>query len=1259
MPPKVVSPSRLARYYFQECDRFLRYSATPEAERETECVPGAGSDDTPATAAILEAGYLWEEEVIARKLADKVRVASHPDGTLLRDRIFNLADTKQALEALQPGEYLYQPTLLAVPSFYERYGLDPAIVRFANCRPDLLYLANTPHGPRLRVIDIKASPGLKISHRIQAALYTLLLEPLLIDWGLPHLVDSTAGIWLGDADDAQTFDTRHIRPTLEAFLSGRLQNLLSSPAAEADWHFYFRCEWCTYFKHCREEMRRTDDVSRLPMLSSYAKKHLATLTPPVRSLSELEQLLADPARIPLLDGCSSLEGKAKRLEHQVLALRRGRMRAYGGASLALPRGENIRLFLTLQTEPVSGHVYAYGVFAQGLGRFREPSGTLGLADSDSRSARGTYPEEPLIGVASDGRKETIDALERGFIRSLLSLLKPVHEHNRRNSDFASQKSLQTYVFDSYERVQLTSLLLRRIGDTQVSALAVELFFYFQQPDLLQNDNQPADQVFFPTVVLVDVISRLLALPVETNIRLVDAAKLLRPAQYAFDYQPDPRFEFELSNQMRSDAVHALWHHADTSQKAAIEQEIRARLFAANSILTGLRETLIKGNVPAFAWPPKFKLPAAANYRHPLLARLAFMTRFESAVRYVSIRSARVAPLTERLNSGNALRLTFLGDDRFQLDASQAELPIDVAGFPNWLMHEDTDAGHRAALGFDDYSNRSRVWVPKTLPLALAGVQDRTVTNASVVLRLDVKQGQAMPNMKPGDRFLLSPRFTDFTSDHVLAEFEELDQQPRPYFVDLIQTPQLVNTAVGIPRSVRQVALDLADKHGMTPSQRAAFAGMIDTRLRLVWGPPGTGKTHFLALALLCLAEANRSVGLRLRVVLTGFTHASIDNCLAKIRRLQQQLAICVGGFDVGKIGGNVKEDAAEQWLANRSYAVLGGTVWAIRKSLPVECAEAVVIDEGSQFRVPEAAIAARRLAPIGRLVVAGDDRQLPPIIEAEYPPPAEGEPLVHRSLFECLRQADPDERYTSTLLENWRMNDVLCLYPAAQVYVPEYRSATPEVAARRLRLAPSINDEPLLDALLDPAFSLVVCVVDGVKATAENRVEAELVGKLVARLRNRLLDADGMPYREDRKFWADGVFVVSPHHVQITAVRRELAKHREWTSTPFVDTVDKMQGQECDAVVVTYGVADAEYALAEKTFIYSMNRLNVAITRARVKTIVVLSRPLIEPPLAAYEDDEAAAGIAFMQGLVRHAATGDVQYHDLGDRVRLTVSRLQ
>ena len=82
------------------------------------------------------------------------------------------------------------------------------------------------------------------------------------------------------------------------------------------------------------------------------------------------------------------------------------------------------------------------------------------------------------------------------------------------------------------------------------------------------------------------------------------------------------------------------------------------------------------------------------------------------------------------------------------------------------------------------------------------------------------------------------------------------------------------------------------------------------------------------------------------------------------------------------------------------------------------------------------------------------------------------------------------------------MNRALCRYPAEQVYVPEYDSANEEIGARTLSLTADGEHRPttsFVDAALDPDFPLVVVIVDGVRATAENRVEAELVADLSAR----------------------------------------------------------------------------------------------------------------------------------------------------------------
>ena len=236
-------------------------------------------------------------------------------------------------------------------------------------------------------------------------------------------------------------------------------------------------------------------------------------------------------------------------------------------------------------------------------------------------------------------------------------------------------------------------------------------------------------------------------------------------------------------------------------------------------------------------------------------------------------------------------------------------------------------------------------------------------------------------------------------------------------------------------------------------------------------------------------------------------------------------------------------------------------------------------------------------------MAAGDHHQLGPIIAGAYPDPADGEPVLQGSVFDLLR-ARPGRPGTPLcqLLENWRMCDVLT-GAARLLYGSEYGCASPDVASRRLRRR---RDE-ITGACLAPDAPLVVVILKGVQATNANEVEAALVSRLAGALRDDMVDV-----ADDDAFWRERLLIVSPHHAQIRAIRRALAGDRDWSARPFVDTVEKMQGREADAVFVSYGVADPEYAALEADFIYSRNRLNVAVTRARAKSVVFLAQPLLD-----------------------------------------------
>jgi DNA replication ATP-dependent helicase Dna2 len=1251
---KRISPSRVANYFFFECQRFLRFSSTPNAEAREEGIPVAPMDTRVVAEAILDGGYAWEEEVVTR-LGDRVLIAETDGAKRLSDRHFEPDETGGVFEKVEPGQYIYQPSLEAPDAFYESYGIDPSIVLVSPCRPDLVECYQEDGRKRLRVIDVKNSLGVKLSHRIQATFYGLILEHCLDSWAIEDAdVSLRAGIWLGQAEEPDVFDTRGMRPPLETFLSEDLMPLMSAPPDAAAWHVQKRCEWCGYFEHCRTQMRAENGVSKIPFMTPHARHFLGELTPPIDTLEDFASLLDAGSRVGVLDDCASLRGEATDLRLQTEALQVGQAQVRGRASLAMPIRENVRIVLTLQREPVSGHFYAFGIYPWGYG---------GFMSEDERP-------QIWVHVAPDPSPASIDEAERAFVRRVYELLKVVHDFNvDQGDDWLAQKGLQCYVYDSYEQEFLTELLVRRIEDPVVREQALEVFFHFQRPELIEAEQHPEGGEFFPLVDLSGVVRSLFALPLETSYPFPEVVAELPRQDSPFDYRRDDLFDFELSNQLRSDAIFQIWEKGRTDLIRSVEKRLKARLWATSALIEGIRHRL-DGTNALFAWPPKFRLPGAFDHEHPLLSRLAFIARYESLVQYLQVRTQRSKRLENSLADHDVIEVTSAGSSRFDVHPRHGDVDLKPGPFRSWILSAAQGSGLDDRLRFDDFKTRTWNKPPKHLELAVAQISDvyRGEDKRITSLTLDIARSPKMSEPKEGASYLLSPRYTDYTYDKVLKELREIDEERSPDFIHLIEDPLgFAGTATPLPGGIRESALSRARERGTTASQKNAMQGFLDKKVQLVWGPPGTGKTHFLATAIISLAEAHRAENQRLRILVTAFTHAAINNLLKKIHELDNS-----GGLRLGKVAfegtglegvAAVPAKSSWAWAEETAISVLGSTVWQIPKGVPPQAADVVVIDEGSQMKVTEAALAVRRLAPHGRLVVAGDDLQLPPIVHGIYPETGEDQPMLHRSVFESIRRRDAENEITAILLENFRMNRTLCAYPAQQIYTPEYTSATDEIAERTIGLDAQTGDA-LVDAILDPDYPLVIGLLRGVRATAENRVEAGIVARTALGLRRRLLSGLGSLYPDDSKgdqaFWKDGLFIVSPHHAQINAVRRALDAGRDWHSEPFVDTVDKMQGQECDAVIATYGVSDVEYAMEEKEFIYSLNRLNVSITRARAKTIVFLPVPLIEPPIHAFEDDDTARGIAFMQGLVRFARiTGTTMPTEpLGEGASLTVLRV-
>ncbi|MFT5682309.1 MAG: DNA replication ATP-dependent helicase Dna2 [Myxococcota bacterium] len=1235
--PYRLSPSRAARYFLHNCERSLRFGcAATEVRRSADGVPASVPEASPLLEAIFRHGYEWEKLVVEGPLHGRVHV---PEGEApVEERQFTYGETVDLLRVARPGDFIYQAVFIAPKRFYERYSIDSDLVTISTSRPDLIEVLADGDGRLFRIIDMKSGDSLRSIYRIQVLFYALQLVDILLKEGITDArVDlELGGVWLGHQPEYTPCTLSGVRPHLERLLSDDIGRILTSPPEKVRWHLTGRCEWCPFFSHCREEMVQTDDLSRISGLTAYGKRHLQSEG--VHTTAQLQALLAMPEKADdTLSGCASLTGRRPDLTARVTALRTGTIQLHGRSSLALPRAEDHEVIVAvmLQQEPLGKSLYLAGL--------RTDVG----AQVPRRLPHARGPHDTLIFLAQT--PEQVPAVRRQLIGALYVLLQRVDAYNL-GRDIQEQLSLQVYLHTNQERRALLDLLLESLSEPELSEAAITLLFHFQGEQLIRAKDHPEDQVVYPAVPLLSSLASLLALPIDVSYTLPEVLDAL---DYEGSYPREDDLHFPLGHGLRAELIYEAWHHDQTDNLARLRLQADSHLSAILTVLHALRE---QADSQLFTWAPRFALPPLSPVRDVFLSRLIFLTRYEAFLGCQETREARRIARDAVSYADGVFALQAEGGGWMRLVSGPAAR-LNADDFPSRLLVTDDTVGRKAQLRYPDHvhrkswsggqehsANRMVVKVPEVKTDALG---------RTTAIKVTATRSRLQPI--PGQHYLLYPRHTDFTTDNVIDFLASLEGS-RSLLIDLLRNPTTSVAGVLDAAVVPHLAAAVAPL-GLTESQTAAWDAVCTQRITAVWGPPGTGKTHFLASLIIGLAWAHAQAGRPFSVVISAFTNAAIENLLAKIISRQAELPgltlkLSIGkakGWSGEKLGVVVDPKNAAHWLQRKGCGVVGGTIYQLIKDPALTDVDLVVVDEASQLEVPRGAIPAHLIGTKGRVVFAGDHYQLPPIIKGEYPEPDPGEPVLHRSVFEALIDIQGGA-LCRQLLENFRMNATLTSASADLLYGPRYVPGNAQVRDQVLPFTAPDGLSGLAAAALDPAYPLVLVVLNGVTAARENAIEAGLVAEMVCGLRGGLRDDAGAIYGDDAAFFKHGVFVVCPHHAQIQQIQQKLAERRLWTVRPFVDTVDKMQGQEAQAVIVGYGVSDPEFAQQEARFIYSRNRLNVSITRGRAKTVVCLPRPLLDATPAVLEDDEAAEGLAYMRRLLRMMEEqGEVDRFLLGD----------
>jgi CRISPR/Cas system-associated exonuclease Cas4 (RecB family) len=374
-------------------------------------------------------------------------------------------------------------------------------------------------------------------------------------------------------------------------------------------------------------------------------------------------------------------------------------------------------------------------------------------------------------------------------------------------------------------------------------------------------------------------------------------------------------------------------------------------------------------------------------------------------------------------------------------------------------------------------------------------------------------------------------------------------------------------------------------------RQAVLSALNAPDFMVVLGPPGTGKTAVIVELLTLLAQQGK------RALAVSVTNTAVDNIVERLLDQGHRFGIRFGNWY--KIRERAMEAALINILTNEEDRALAA-VERMRTAAAVltTCSSAsldlvkagqfdvVIFEEASQIRMQDAFGA---LVQAEKAIIIGDDRQLPPVSQ------------LHRqvsSLLEIalatLNRHNLTEDLVTPLLVQYRMQREICDLINRRFYDNTLLSA-PSIEARSpLSEATKRTGLPQLDRVLDPAISIGVIDVEGVEDhrgySLFNQTNLVVDSLLIGSFRSAGL-ASGQ------------IGVITPYKEQQRRLTVALGREAD------VGTVDGFQGQERDVVILDLVRANPDREIG---FTLDPNRLNVALSRARQKLVIVANLPTYE-----------------------------------------------
>ncbi|MBI5429479.1 MAG: TM0106 family RecB-like putative nuclease [Nitrosomonadales bacterium] len=400
---------------------------------------------------------------------------------------------------------------------------------------------------------------------------------------------------------------------------------------------------------------------------------------------------------------------------------------------------------------------------------------------------------------------------------------------------------------------------------------------------------------------------------------------------------------------------------------------------------------------------------------------------------------------------------------------------------------------------------------------------------------------------------------------------------------------------------------------------------LDGSYMFVQGPPGAGKTYTGSHVIVALLKKGCRVGV------SSNSHKAINNLLHGIVKVAKEQNYVFRGakksasdkpdshFDGDYIVDVfTNEDILQSFGGEWGCSLVAGTAWLFAADGMDQQLDYIFVDEAGQ-------VALANLVAMGtsakNIVLLGDQMQLGQPIQGIHPGQSGESSLEY--LLNGLATIPPERGIF--LGTTWRMHPDVCWFISDAVY------------DGRLEAEPNNSRQGLL--LNDDAHPYLMPTgiryipIEHDACSQRSQEEADLVLELVnSLLLQRYRDKKGI----EHPMTLNDILVVAPYNMQVNLLKQVLPEGAR------VGTVDKFQGQEAEAVIISMATSSGEYLPRFIEFLYSKNRLNVAISRAKCLAVFIASPALMAIRCSTPEEMALVNTLCWVQEARQVSAVSDL-----------------